>query len=54
MYDTKNNKKPMKITIINIEKKEKRYSRVELDEFVAQLKAGAFRESGTRDSCREV
>ena len=45
----------MKITIINGERSEKRYSRVELDEFVSQLKDGTFRQNkGTRDSCKEV
>ena len=45
----------MKITIINGERSEKRYSRVELDEFVAQLKDGTYRdEHSTRDSRKEV
>ena len=45
----------MKITIINGERSEKRYSRVELDEFVSQLKDGTFRQDkGSRDSCKEV
>jgi GTPase SAR1 family protein len=34
----------MKITIINNERNEKRYTREELDEFVAQLKDGTFRQ----------
>ena len=45
----------MKITIINGERNEKRYSRVELDEFVAQLKNGTYRdEHSCRDSRKEV
>ena len=45
----------MKITIINGERSEKRYSRVELDEFVAQLKDGTYRdEHSCRDSRKEV
>ncbi|MBQ2051457.1 MAG: hypothetical protein II495_04360, partial [Paludibacteraceae bacterium] len=45
----------MKITIINGERSEKRYTRVELNEFVAQLKNGTYRdEHSTRDSRKEV
>ena len=44
----------MKITIINNERKEKRYTREELDEFVAQLKDGAFRHHYVRDYNKEV
>ena len=45
----------MKITIINGERTEKRYARVELADFVEQLKDGTFRqENTTRDSRREV
>ena len=45
----------MKITIINSERTEKRYTRVELDEFVAQLMDGTYRvESAARDTHREV
>ena len=45
----------MKITIINGERTEKRYSRVELDEFVEHLKDGTYRvENNTRDSRKEV
>ena len=45
----------MKITIINGERSEKRYSRVDLDEFVAQLKNGTYRdEHSCRDSRKEV
>ena len=45
----------MKITIINGERNEKRYTRVELDEFVTQLKDGTYRdEYSSRDSRKEV
>jgi hypothetical protein len=45
----------MRITIINTEKSEKRYTRVELEEFVAQLKDGTYRqENTTRDAHKEV
>ena len=44
----------MKITIINAERNEKRFSRVELDEFVAQLKDGTYRQKDTRDARKEV
>jgi GTPase SAR1 family protein len=44
----------MKITIINNERTEKRYSREELDEFVAQLKDGTFRQHYVRDYQKEV
>ena len=45
----------MKITIINGERMEKRYTRVELDEFVAQLREGTYRqENASRDSRKEV
>ena len=45
----------MKITIINGERTEKRYTRVELDEFVEQLRDGTYRlENTTRDSRKEV
>jgi len=45
----------MKITIINTERSEKRYTRVELEEFVAQLKDGTYRQtSTTRDARKEV
>ena len=44
----------MKITIINNERNEKRYARVELDEFVAQLKDGTYRLKDTHDLCKEV
>ena len=44
----------MKITIINNERNEKRYTREELDEFVAQLKDGTFRHHDVRDYSKEV
>ena len=45
----------MKITIINKERTEKRFSRVELEEFVAQLKDGTYRQENTsRDARKEV
>ena len=45
----------MKITIINGERTEKRYTRVELDEFVEQLKDGTYRqENTTHDTRKEV
>ena len=45
----------MRITIINKERKERRYTRVELDQFVEQLKSGVFRnENTTRASDKEV
>ena len=44
----------MRITTINIEKNEKRYTREELDEFVAQLKNGYFRQERVRDYHKEV
>ena len=45
----------MKITIINGERNEKRYARVELDEFVAQLKDGTYHDThSSRESRREV
>ena len=44
----------MKITIINTERNEKRYSREELDEFVMQLSDGTFRHQYVRDNHKEV
>ena len=44
----------MKITIINSERNEKRYTRVELDEFVAQLKDGTYRQQYAHDYTKEV
>ena len=34
----------MRITIINTDRNEKRYSREELEEFVAQLRDGTYRQ----------
>ena len=39
----------MKITIINSERNEKHYTRVELDEFVEQLCNGTYRQQDVRD-----
>lgn len=45
----------MKITIINGERSEKRYTRVELEEFVEQLRDGTYRIiNSTRESRKEV
>ena len=44
----------MKITIINSERNEKRYTRVELEEFVAQLRDGTYRQQYIRDFNKEV
>ena len=45
----------MKITIINNEKSEKRYTRVKLEEFVAQLKDGTYHDDySLRNSRKEV
>ena len=44
----------MKITIVNTEKDEKRFSRVELDEFVAQLADGTFHHQSTHDYSKEA
>ena len=44
----------MKITIINPNNNEKRYAREELDEFVAQLKDGTYRQQYIRDFNKEV
>ena len=45
----------MKITIINGENNEKRYPRVELEEFVGQLRDGTYRTTNSsRDSRKEV
>lgn len=44
----------MRITIINTEKNEKRYTREELDAFVAQLQNGYFRQESARDYHKEV
>ena len=44
----------MKITIINSEKKEKRYTREELDTFVAQLQDGTYRQQYIRNFTKDV
>jgi len=45
----------MKITIINGERTEKRYTRIELEEFVEQLKDGTYRDDHSmRDARKEV
>ena len=44
----------MKITIVNNERNEKRFSRMELDEFVAQLADGTFLQLNTHDFSMEV
>ena len=44
----------MRITIINNEKNEKRYTREELDEFVAQLSDGTFRQQYACDYVKDV
>ena len=44
----------MRITIINNERNEKRYTREELDEFVVQLKDGTFRQSYACDYVKDV
>jgi len=44
----------MKITIINSERYEKRYTRVELEEFVAQLRDGTYRRQYISDFNKDV
>ena len=44
----------MKITVINNERNEKRYARVELDELVAQLADGTFLHQNTHDFSKEA
>ena len=44
----------MRITIINNERNEKRYTREELDDFVAQLKDGTFRQQYACDYMKDV
>ena len=44
----------MKITIVNNERNEKRFSRMELDEFVAQLADDSFLQQNTHDFSMEV
>jgi GTPase SAR1 family protein len=46
--------KTMRITIINNERNEKRYTREELDEFVAQLSDGTFRQQYACDYTKDV
>ena len=50
----KTTQKKMRITIINNERNEKRYTREELDEFVAQLSDGTFRQSYACDYVKDV
>ena len=50
----KDNCKDMKVTIINSERNEKRYTREELDTFVTQLKDGTYRQQYTSDYTKEV
>ena len=45
--------KNMKITIINTERNEKRYTRVELDEFVSLLREGEYSQASYRDPMKE-
>ena len=44
----------MKITIINTERKEKRYTRVELEEFTSQLSNGGYLPTSCSDFTKEV
>ena len=44
----------MKITIINTERNEKRYTRIELDEFITQLSDGTYRQEYVCDFNKEV
>lgn len=44
----------MKITVINSEKKEKSYARIELDQFVAQLKDNTYRHHYVNDFKKDV
>ena len=44
----------MKITIVNRTKEEKKYTRVELDEFVNQLKDGTYHHHYIRDFNKDV
>ena len=44
----------MKITIINLDRNEKRYTRVDLDEFVTQLRDGTYRQQYIRDFNKDV
>ena len=44
----------MKITIINSERNEKRYTRVKLDDFVVQLRDGTYSQHYVRDFKKDV
>ena len=44
----------MRITIINNERNEKRYSREELDQFVTRLKDGIYRQRYASDYMKDV
>ena len=44
----------MKITIVKTERNEKRYLRVELDEFVSQLREGGYLPATDREPLKEV
>lgn len=44
----------MKITIINSERNEKRYTRENLDDYVAQLRDGTYRQHYVNDFKKEV
>ena len=44
----------MKITVINKERNEKKYTRLELNEFVEQLKDGTYRQKYVNDYEKEV
>ena len=44
----------MRITIINTDRNEKRYTRVELEEFVAQLSDGTYRQQYVCDFNKEI
>ena len=44
----------MKITIVNHERNIKRYTRVDLDEFVAQLADGTYAPAGYHEPTRDV
>ena len=44
----------MKITIINPDGKEKRYTRVELEEYIEQLRNGTYRHTYLRDFTKDI
>ena len=48
------NIRKMKVTIVNRTKEEKKYTRVELDEFVSQLKDGTYHHHYIRDFSKDV